>query len=134
MRCPAGHLMKLVKAERNPKTNKLIKKFKGTKCPRCKFAAMCTSGYCREYEYQAWWELTKERIKKRFYLKRIKEVYSRRKMDVETVIGNIKHNLNFKKFLLRGLRKVNIEAGLISIAHNLIKILGFRRKLAACGT
>jgi hypothetical protein len=38
------------------------------------------------------------------------------------VFANIKHNKNFKRFNLRGLRKVEIEAGLIALAHNLQKV------------
>src|SRR5690606_22996216 len=42
--------------------------------------------------------------------------------DVEAVFGNIKHNMNFKRFLLRGLDKVETEIGLIAMAHNLKKV------------
>ena len=41
--------------------------------------------------------------------------------DVEAVFGNIKHNMNFKRFMLRGIDKVNVEIGLIAMAHNLNK-------------
>lgn len=41
--------------------------------------------------------------------------------DVEAVFGNIKHNMNFKRFMLRGMNKANVEIGLIAIAHNLKK-------------
>ena len=44
-----------------------------------------------------------------------------RPADVEPVFGNIKQNKGFKRFMLRGKNKVEIEAGLISIAHNLKK-------------
>ena len=47
---------------------------------------------------------------------------SQRPADVEAVFGNIKYNHNFKRFMLRGLDKVEIEAGLISLAHNLRKM------------
>jgi len=40
---------------------------------------------------------------------------------VEPVFGNIKQNKNFKRFMLRGCDKMEIEAGLIAIAHNLKK-------------
>ncbi|MFH0977201.1 MAG: IS1182 family transposase [Spirochaetota bacterium] len=46
----------------------------------------------------------------------------KRGVEVESVFGQIKHNKLFKRFLLRGIEKVNIEWGLISIAHNLMKI------------
>lgn len=46
-----------------------------------------------------------------------------RSVDVEPVFGMIKNNRYFKRFMLRGLEKVNIEWGLLSLAHNFIKLL-----------
>jgi len=34
---------------------------------------------------------------------------------------HIKHNHNFKRFILRGLDKEGIEMGLLALAHNLRK-------------
>ena len=45
----------------------------------------------------------------------------KRPWDVEPVFGNIKYNKGFKRFMLRGCDKVEVEAGLLSIAHNLKK-------------
>jgi len=45
----------------------------------------------------------------------------KRPWDVEPVFGNIKYNKGFKRFMLSGCDKVEIEAGLLSIAHNLKK-------------
>lgn len=42
--------------------------------------------------------------------------------DVEPVFAQIKHNNQFKRFLLRGKSKTETEIGLISIAHNLKKL------------
>jgi len=39
---------------------------------------------------------------------------------VESVFGQIK-NRGFRRFGLRGLKKVNIEFGLVAIAHNMLK-------------
>jgi len=47
----------------------------------------------------------------------------RRSIEPETVFGNIKHNKQFKRFLLRGKEKVDIEVGLLSLAHNLSKFV-----------
>lgn len=41
--------------------------------------------------------------------------------EVEPVFGNIKYNKGFKRFMLAGCDKVEIEVGLLSIAHNLKK-------------
>jgi transposase len=46
----------------------------------------------------------------------------KRGWDVESVIGDIKGNQNFRRFHLRGIKKVKAEMGLISLAHNLRKI------------
>ena len=42
--------------------------------------------------------------------------------DIEAIFGNIKHNMGFKRFILRGIEKVNTEIGLIAMAHNLKKV------------
>jgi hypothetical protein len=51
-------------------------------------------------------------------------IYYRKKRcwDVEPVFANIKNNKNFKRFMLKGLPKTEIEWGLLCIAHNLKKI------------
>ena len=47
---------------------------------------------------------------------------SQRPADVEQTFGNLKANKGFKRFLLRGIEKVEIEFGLLAIAHNLSKL------------
>jgi transposase len=47
---------------------------------------------------------------------------SQRSTEVETVFGEIKHNMRFRRFLLRGQAKVKTEWGLICMAHNLKKL------------
>ena len=46
----------------------------------------------------------------------------KRAVDVETVFGDIKQNMRFRRFHLRGLEKVNTEWGLVCIAHNMRKL------------
>lgn len=46
----------------------------------------------------------------------------KRGVDVESVFGDIKMNQGYRRFKLRGKEKVNVEFGLLSIAHNLKKI------------
>ena len=43
----------------------------------------------------------------------------KQRWQVEAVFGNIKQNKGFRRFHLRGIEKVNIEIGLIALAHNL---------------
>jgi len=51
--------------------------------------------------------------------------YKKRMHTVEPVFGNIKFNLGFRQFLLRGLLKVKGEFSLMCIAHNLKKIASY---------
>ena len=58
-----------------------------------------------------------------------KYIYSLRKTIVEPVIGNVKYNLGFTEFLIRGLDGAKLELNLVSLAHNLKKIWIARGKL-----
>jgi len=45
-----------------------------------------------------------------------------RSTQLKTVFGDIKHNMGFRRFMLRGLKKVAIEWGVLCMAHNLRKL------------
>ncbi|MFI3314196.1 MAG: transposase [Rikenellaceae bacterium] len=47
----------------------------------------------------------------------------RRAAEVEQAFGNLKWNKKFKRFLLRGIKKLEIEFGLLVIAHNMSKYM-----------
>ena len=51
--------------------------------------------------------------------------------DTEPLWGNIKHNHHFKRFMLRGMEKVTVEVGLLSLAQNLRKKAAINTKNAA---
>jgi transposase len=51
-----------------------------------------------------------------------KQLRVQRSIDVEPVFGRIKQDWGFRRFLLRGIEKVNVEWGLLCIAHNLSKM------------
>jgi hypothetical protein len=54
-----------------------------------------------------------------------------RGMEIESCFGDIKHNMGFRRFHLRGKKKVKTEVGLVSMAHNLRKIQAQMVKQAA---
>ena len=58
-----------------------------------------------------------------------KAIYSRRKVIVEPVFGQIK-NRGFRHFLLRGLEKVRGEWSFIAMSHNLLKLFAFQARQA----
>ena len=51
-----------------------------------------------------------------------RKVYGLRKQTVETSIGDLKENRNFRTFLLRGIDKVKVEFCLACVAYNLVRI------------
>lgn len=69
-----------------------------------------------------WKEYIKQQ-KEKLSTKEGKEIYKQRGYDVEGVFANIKKNLRFTHFNLRGFSGVAAEWTIISLAHNLKKIL-----------
>ena len=47
-----------------------------------------------------------------------KAIYAKRKSTVEPVFGIIKAVMGFRRFLLRGMRKVALEWSLVTLAYN----------------
>jgi hypothetical protein len=68
------------------------------------------------------WQNHVRKQRKKFSTAKGKQIYRRRMHDVEGVFGNIKKNLKFTSFNLRGFRGVNTEWTLIALAHNIKKI------------
>jgi len=50
------------------------------------------------------------------------DLRKRRGCEIESCFGDIKHNMGFRRFHMRGLKKVKTEITIVSIAHNLRKI------------
>src|SRR3989344_5060488 len=69
------------------------------------------------------------RMKKKMETEEGRNIYNLRKIVVEPVIGNIKYNLGFNEFLVRGLNGAKLELNIASIAHNLKKIWIMRGKI-----
>nr|WP_226991828.1 transposase [Paenibacillus sabinae] len=56
----------------------------------------------------------------------------RRMTEPESVFGQLKNNRGFQRFLLRGVEKVTLEVGWLSLAHNSLKqaTVDQKRKIA----
>jgi transposase len=70
---------------------------------------------------------TKARMARKIRSKKGAKIYAQRKAIVEPVNGQIKEARGLRRFLLRGLEKVNGEWHLIAATHNLLKLFRFRR-------
>lgn len=90
-------------------------------CPLCPAKGSCTKSKTRIIKRHKNEHLIEEN-RKNILSDEGKEKYQKRMHTVEPVFGNLKFNLGFRQFLLRGLKKVKGEFNLMSIAHNLKKI------------
>jgi transposase len=125
--CPNGKKLyyKFDKKDKNKNGyQSLSKHYECEDCGNCPFAVQCKKSADKnrtitvnekleKYKQQARLNLNTEEGNK---LKR------RRGQEVESCFGDLKMNQGFRRFHLRGKKKVKSEFGIISIAHNLRKI------------
>ena len=69
----------------------------------------------------------KTRMARKLRSKKGAAIYAQRKAIVEPVNGQIKEARGLRRFLLRGLEKVDGEWHLIAANHNLLKLFRYRR-------
>ena len=99
-----------------------ITRYQAANCKGCPLRGIChKSKGNRVIEINH--ALNKYREQARENLNSEKGIYHRKKRcaDVEPVFANIKNNHHFKRFMLRSKPKVEIETGLLALAHNLRK-------------
>lgn len=123
--CPSGTPMKNI-GQRKKKEHGILKTYtmyKASGCRNCPLRDACHKQKGNRIIYiNHQGRRLKQQATER--LKTEQGIYYRkqRPADVEPVFGNIKSNKNFKRFLLKGTLKTEIEWGLLCIAHNLKKI------------
>ncbi|MBM7716609.1 transposase [Siminovitchia sp. FSL H7-0308] len=76
------------------------------------------------------YEEMKAKAKTALECEEIAEIYSRRKNEIESVFGHIKGNRSFRRFSLRGLKKVHVAFGIVALAHNFLNVAGIRQLLS----
>lgn len=123
--CAAGkHLefVKEVKKRTESGYESIVRKYQCWECEGCPFREACTTSKVgRSTEWNPTYQQYKREAKEKLGTQEGKKRYSQRKIDIESVFGQIKHNRGFRRFVLRGLQKIHIEWGLLCVAHNLLK-------------
>lgn len=102
-----------------------LKIYECNECKNCEQKKECTPGQNRSIRINSKLESYKSKAREMLNSEFGKEIRNQRSTDVETVFGNLKQNNGFRRFLLRGLKKVTIEMGLMAIMHNIKKIKSF---------
>lgn len=125
--CPAGQPLKFVEIKEHQTDNgfiNLLRVYQCDHCSGCDLKKECAKNKDKKIlNYNP--QLERYRAQARTNLNDPKgiKLTKQRNTEPETVFGDIKWNQRFTRFHLRGLDKVNIEWGLISLAHNLKKIM-----------
>jgi transposase len=125
--CPMGQAMTFVRESTQTTDNGYRQQkryYQAQNCNGCPMRSIChKSKVNRTIEVNPKLMRYKSIIRERLNSERGKKYRSQRPVDVEAVFGIIKGNHNFRKFMLRGIDKVEIEAGLLALAHNIRKMV-----------
>jgi len=123
--CPMGQQMKKIgsyKKETDTGFEQEYSRYQAKNCENCPLRSVChKSKDNRIIDVNHELIRLKKRARELLLSEQGIKHRKQRPVDVEPVFGNIKQNKNFKRFLLRGIEKVEIEIGLIALAHNLAK-------------
>ena len=129
MYCPMGHSMERLSDARRMTDNgfvQTISRYKSRNCKGCPIRCRChRSRSERIVQVNHRLRKIKEREREKLLSDEGLRYRSQRPQDVEAIFGNFKKNKHFKRFHLRGLKKVEIKFGLLAIAHNLAKVASY---------
>lgn len=123
--CPGGYTMKNIGSKQRITSTgfkQTVTLYSTRKCSQCPLQAQCNSVHKQKIiEFNHNLNRLRNQARKRLNTKKGIKKRKQRCCDVETVFGAIKYNHHFKRFMLRGIEKVNVETGLLALAHNLRK-------------
>lgn len=124
--CPAQNRMVYIETKPYKSKNDFLSErriYECLSCFTCPLKSSCTKAKGNR-QMQVGFELRRYRQQAKDNLLSEQGVDLRklRSIEPETVFGDIKHNMGFRRFMLRGLKKVDVEWGLVCMAHNLRKL------------
>lgn len=129
--CPAGHALELKSSAGD---GKKIYQAQSDDCHGCSFRAMC----CKSKDGSGRTITTddKEPLRQAMFEKMKQEesqkIYKKRKTIVEPVFGQLKANMGFRGFSVRGIMRAGGEFSLVCAAHNIKKIVhAVKRKIVS---
>ena len=124
--CPNGQQLTFKEEATSQNKNGFIRQYKVYKsrnCLGCPYGDQCKkTKNQRILKVNTTYEAYKKKVRENYSSDTGESMRKRRGWEVETPFGDIKHNQDYRRFKLRGLDKVNIEWGLLSISHNLRKV------------
>lgn len=125
--CPMGQRMECTGKGKRTSSNGYeaqVHYYQAKRCEGCPLRGMCHKAKGnRTIEVNHRLNALKQKARQLLGSELGKAHRSKRPIEVEAVFGQIKSNNSFTRFTLRGLSKVNIEFGLMALAHNIRKLI-----------
>ena len=112
----------------------VVKRYECADCSGCPFYQQCcksTKERNRCIEINDKLEAYKQQARENLGTEKGIRLKKQRSIEIESCFGDIKHNMGFRRFHLRGLKKVKTEITLVAMAHNLKKVYLKELKKAA---
>lgn len=124
--CPMGQAMPCIGSYQRKTANgftQTIHRYQAQNCQGCPIRSLCNKAQGnRIIECNHNLVRLKQKAKEKLLSEEGIAHRKQRCWDIEAIFGNIKQNMGFKRFMLRGIEKVETEFGLIAMAHNLKKL------------
>lgn len=126
--CPNSQLLRYTqqKEERHKKSGfkYQTKIYQAEGCGECHMREMCTKSKekNRTIHINEQLDIYKEMARRNLHTSKGLELRRRRGQEIESCFGDLKHNMSFSRFHLRGLQKVRTEITVAAMAHNIRKI------------
>jgi ABC-2 type transport system ATP-binding protein/transposase len=118
--CPHGVILEKVgQAEINGRMHDRYENRKA--CEACPLREQCTKSKFRSITRDRNEEV-RERMREKLTKNKGRERYKKRAHAAESIYGQVKGNLKFRQFMRRGREKVRMEAGLLFMLHDMMKL------------
>jgi transposase len=121
-RCEQGHELKYIGDHKDHKT-RIYQIGDPATCRSCPAFGTCTKAAQGRRVERPFAEAVREQLEARYRKSDAQMLMRKRKMRVEHPFGHIKHNLQMRAFLLRGLSGARMEAALAATAFNLTRMI-----------
>jgi transposase len=102
-----------------------IKIYQCTNCSNCPFYEQCCKsekGNNRTISINEKLDRYKQQARQNLGTEEGEKLRKSRGTEIESCFGDVKHNMGFRRFHLRGVKKVKTEITIVAMAHNLRKV------------
>jgi len=125
--CPNNRILtfqqRTTEASKRTGYKSTIKKYSCTSCQGCPFFTQCCKSETnRSIQINEKLETYKQQARQNLKTEKGTLLRKKRSVEIESCFGDIKHNMGFRRFHVRGMEKVKTEWTIVAMAHNLRKI------------